>query len=159
MARNFLNNLRVTAIHGSISTTAQTHYSDQVDMAGYEGCAFEFVFRSTGASTGTAAVTIVGTDTSTADSTSYAAINGATMTVRKSTTASTKRVGVLDMYRPQYRYLKAKVVQQAKIATLAIIANKYDARYVPDAQSTGVTAAAHAAATLAATFKTVVEGT
>jgi hypothetical protein len=159
MARNLLNGLKKTAVYGVTTTTAQTVYSDQVDMANYEGCVFTAVFKSTGASTGTAALSIIGTDTSTAASTDYTALNGASITVRKSTTASAKRVGALDIYRPQYRYLKAKVVQLAKIAVCSIVADHYGARYEPVTQSTAVSAAAHAAATLAASFKTVIEAT
>jgi hypothetical protein len=154
--RNYLKDTHVKVIHGSISTSAQTHYSSQVDMAGYEGCCFVFTFRSTGASTGTAAVTIVATNTSTADSTSYTAITGAAITVRKSTAASATRTGAIDVCFPQQRYLKAKVVQQEKIATLSIVAHKYSPKVSPVVQSTAVSLTAHAAATVAASFPIVV---
>jgi hypothetical protein len=159
MARNFLKENQVVSLLGSISTTAQTHYSAQVDTANYEGVAFLAAYRSTGASTGTAALTIVGTDTSTAASTNYTALNGASITVRKSTTLSCIRTGAIDCYRPQYRYLKAKSVNQAKITTLNIIGVKYGPRYGPVTQSTAVAAASHLAATVAASFVTCIEAT
>ena len=149
MAQNFTKGVKTNAVYGVLSTTAATVYSDQVDMAGYEGCRFVVLAKSTGASTGTAALSIVGTDTSTAASTSYAAVSGASITICKSTTASSKRIGTIDVFQPQKRYLKAKWVQLAKIALSGIVAEKYGPRIEPVAQST-YAASAFLAATVAA---------
>ncbi len=128
MSRNFCKGLKQDAVYGVTTTTAQTIYSDQVDLANYEGVMFSAVFKSTAASTGTATFTVIGTDTSTAASTSYTALNGASVTIAKSTTATGKRIASIDCYRPQYRYVKAKVVKLAKILISGIVAQKYGPR-------------------------------
>jgi hypothetical protein len=136
MGHSLNKGVKTNAVYGVLSTTAATVYSDQVDMSGYEGCRFVAIAKSTGASTGTAALTIVGTNTSTAASTGYVAISGASITVAKSTTASSQRIGTIDVLHPQKRYLKAKWVQLAKIALSGIVAEKYGPRVEPVAQST-----------------------
>jgi len=136
MAQNFTKGVKTNAVYGVLTTTAGTVYGDQVDAAGYEGVRFIALAKSTGASTGTGTFSIVGTDTSTADSTSYTAITGASITVDNSTTASSQRIGTIDVFQPQYRYLRAKWVQLAKIALSGIVAEKYGARVEPVAAST-----------------------
>ena len=136
MARNFSKYIKQDAVYGPLSSTAKTDYSSQVDTANYEGVLFSALFKSTGASTGHCTFTVVGTDTSTAASTSYTALNGASVTVENSTTANAKRVASIDCYRPQYRYLKAKVVKQAGIFLNAILAQKYNPRVEPAEAST-----------------------
>jgi len=60
MAQQLSKGIKQTAVYGVTTTTANsTLYSDYVDMANYNGCMFTFLFKSTGASTGTAALTIV----------------------------------------------------------------------------------------------------
>lgn len=135
MATNLSRMVKTNCAMGVLTSTAATAYGDKIDMAGYEGCRFVGIFKSTAASTGTAVFTIIGTDTSTAASTSYTALNGASITVPKSTTAKTERFVVMDVYRPQYRYLKAKLVQTAKIWPSGIIADQYGTRYQPTSPS------------------------
>ncbi len=136
MAQNFSKGIKLDASYGTLTTTAATVYGDQIDMANYDGVLLIGSFTSTGASTGIATWTVVGTDTSTAASTSYSALNGASVTVTASTTASGKRVAAIDLYRPQYRYLKAKLVKEAGILLNSITCLKYDTRVEPAAAST-----------------------
>ncbi len=137
MAINLSRAVKINQISSLVVTTAaaSSSYSAQVDMANYEGCVFIASFASSAASTGTASYKIRGTDTSTAASTSYTTLNGATVTVPASTTASSKRLAIIDCYRPTYRYLKADVVRKAKIGLNGIVAVQYGPRYQPTTPS------------------------
>ena len=110
---------------------ASTDYSAMIDMKGYSGCLFTAMFASTGASTGTAAFSIIGTNTSTAASTSYSTIAGASVTICKSTTAKAARWASIDVYLPKYRYMKGKIIREAKIGTNAILAQRYACNLTP----------------------------
>lgn len=136
MARNFSKYIKQDCVYGVTTTTAATYFGDQVDCANYEGVLITATFKSTAGSTGTAVFTVVGTDTSTAASTSYTALNGASITVTKSTAANAKRIASIDCYRPQYRYLKAKVVKTARLLQNSIVAQKYNPRVEPAEAST-----------------------
>jgi hypothetical protein len=146
MGVNFSRSVNQNAVYGILSSTAKTVYSDKIDLSGYQGVNIVALFKSTGASTGTAAFTVVGTDTSTAASTSYTAITGASVTVAASTTANDKRICSIDCCQPIYRYLKAKLVKQAGIFLNGMIAEKYGAATEPVAASTTYAAATAAAA-------------
>lgn len=142
------------AVYGVLSSTAKTVYGDKVDLSGAEGVVFTATFKSTAASTGTAVFSVVGTDTSTAASTSYTAIGSATVTIAKSTTANDKRVASIDCCQPIYRYVKAKLVKQAGIFLNSITAEKYGLAVQPAAASTtyaGATAALSNVLTIGAT--------
>jgi len=133
---NLSRSINHNAVYGVLSSTAKTVYSAQVDLSGAEGVRFLACFKSTAASTGTAALTVVGTDTSTAASTDYTAITGASVTIAKSTTANDKRIASLECCRPIYRYVKAKLVKQAGIFLNSIVAEKYGLATEPAAAST-----------------------
>lgn len=136
MANNFSKSIKQDAVYGVTTTTAKTFFGDKVDMATYEGALFTATFKSSAASTGHCTWTIVGTDTSTAASTSYTALNGASVTVEHSTTAGDKRIASIDCYRPQYRYLRTKMVKQAGILLNSIVCQKYSPCVQPAAAST-----------------------
>jgi len=131
--RNISREFAPTAVLGYTASTAaaSTDYSAMVDAAHYGGCLFTAMFASTGASTGTAAFSIVGTNTSTGDSTSYSTINGASVTVCNSTTAKAARWASIDTYLNKYRYLKAKVVRTSMIGTNGILAQRYACNLTP----------------------------
>lgn len=135
--KNLSRLTKATAVYGVLSSTAKSIYSDQVDMTEYDGCLFSAMFKSTAGSTGTAAFTIVGTNSSTAGSTAYATINGASATVAKSTSADDKRLVQIDVDKSTYRYLKAKLVKQAKILLSGIIAQQYAGSHLPASTASG----------------------
>lgn len=146
MGVNFSRSITANAVYGVLTTTAGTVYSDIVDLSGAKGVLFSALFKSTAASTGTATFTVVGTDTSTAASTDYTAITGASVTITNSTTANAKRLASIDVCQPIYRYVKAKLVKEAKILLNGILAQKYGLSVEPAAASTTYAAATAAAA-------------
>lgn len=154
MANNFSRSIKQDAVYGVTTTTAKTFYGDRVDMANFEGALFTALFKSTAGSSGTVAFTIVGSNsTATADG-SLTALNGATCTVSKSTSATDKRVASIDVFRPQYRYLKAKFVKQAGILCNAVLCQKYGERVESAAASTTYAAATAAGAKVLAVEST-----
>jgi hypothetical protein len=136
MGLNLSRSVTRNAVYGILSSTAKTVYSDKVDLSGAKGVVFTALFKSSGASTGHATFTVVGTDTSTAASTSYTAITGASVTVENSTTPTDKRVCNIDCCNPIYRYVKAKLVKQAGIFLNGIVAQKYGLSVEPASAST-----------------------
>ncbi len=82
----------IASVMNNIASTAaeSTGWSDQVDLTECDSVLFVANLRSTAASTGTATLSVYGTNTSTADSTSYTAITGASVSIANSTTASAK---------------------------------------------------------------------
>lgn len=155
MAINFTKKIKTDGVFASVTTTANsTLFTDYVDLANYEGVAFTAIFKSTAASTGTCVMTAVGAESSTTAKASATAINGASVTIAKSTTANGKRVCGIDLYRPQYRYVAAKFVKTDRLILNGVIAQRYGTRYQPAPDST-----TYAAATAAASFDLVVEGT
>lgn len=146
MAQNFSKGLKQTAVQGVTTTTANsTIYGDRVDMANYDGCMFSFVFKSTATSTGTAGLSIVGSNSSTAAAATYTAISGASLTVTKSSNANSKRLASIDVYRPQYRYLRPLVVKKDRLILESVIAQQYGPRQEPAGASTTLAAATAAA--------------
>lgn len=129
--RNISREFSPTAVLGKTDSTAaaSTDYSAMIDMKGYSGVLFTAMFASTGASTGTAAFSIVGTNTSTADSTSYSTISS--VTICKSTTAKAARWASIDVYLPKYRYMRAKLIRTAMIGTNAALAQRYACNLTP----------------------------
>jgi hypothetical protein len=155
MARNFIKTVKTDGVFASVTTTANsTLFSDYVDLANYEGCMLTAIFKSTAASTGTCTFTVVGADSTSTAKASATAVNGASVSVAHSTTLNGKRVAAIDVYRPQYRYVAAKLAKQAGLICNGIIAQRYGTRYQPAPAST-----TYAAATAAASFDLVVEGT
>jgi hypothetical protein len=124
----------VTSFLGS--SAASTTYSTQVDMAGYDGCLFTATFGTTAGSTGTATFSIRGTNTSTAASTLYSAISGASVTIAASTTARTGKFASIDIYLSKYRYLKSRFVRTAGVRVQSVLAQSYASRYLPTSPST-----------------------
>ena len=155
MAQNFIKAIKTDNVFAAVTTTANsTLFSDYVDLANYEGCQLTALFKSTAGSTGTCTFTAVGADSTSTAKASATAINGASVAVTASTAANGKRVAAIDVYRPQYRYVAAKLVKKAGLICNGILAQKYGTRSYPAPAST-----TYAAATAAAAFDLVIEGT
>lgn len=155
MARNFIKGITTDTVFATVTTTANsTLFSDYVDLANAEGCMFTAIFKSTAGSTGTCTFTVVGADSTSTAKASATAINGASVSVTASTAANAKRTAAIDVYRPQYRYVAAKFNKKNRLILCGAIAQRYGLRVNPTTAST-----TPAAATAAAAFKLVIEGT
>ncbi len=131
---NLSKDVKTTLISIALTSTAETDYSDQIDMSGYDGVWFQAIVATTAASTGTATFAAVGTNTSTAASTDYSSITGASVTITPTTSVISKFCS-LDMPKPRYRYLKTKSVRTAKCAFGGILAHQYSPATAPVTQS------------------------
>lgn len=129
---NLLKNVKVDQILGyyAAGTTART--SDIIDMAGYDGVLFVAGF-GTLIENGTLNVQVLQNDSNT--TVGMAAVSGtAAHTVTAANAALTKSAIVVDVYKPQERYLEVTVtpaVQNAVI--LGVTAIRYKGKMGPDA--------------------------
>lgn len=128
------------------TAAASSAYSDKIDMADFSGCLFTAAFQSSAASTGTATFSIKGSTSSTAGSSAYSVINGASITIPKSTSATSKRWAAIDIYLPKYRYLKALVNRKQMIGVNAVLAQRYAPKYMPTTPGSTTIATATVAA-------------
>ncbi len=132
MGTQALKGFKKTLVKGYLSSTAAgTTYSDKIDMANFDGVAFDLAFGTTAGSTGTATFSVVGTDTSTAASTSYAALTGFSASITATTAGTVGKFASIEVTRPQYRYLKAKLVRVGKVRVQSIMATQSGPRYEP----------------------------
>ncbi len=122
------------------STGTADVFSNQVDVSGFDGVLFRGIFGTTATSTGTGTFSVVGTNTSTAASTDYSTINGASVTIAASTTARAGRFLSVDVDKPKYRYLRAKLERTAGVRWQGTLADRYSARYLPTSPSTSTLA-------------------
>jgi hypothetical protein len=145
---NFTKQTKLIQVTGFTASTAaaSTAWSDKIDLANWTGVRFISSYRSTAASTGTATFAIYATDTSTADSTSYAAIALATQTIPKSTTAKSQRYAAIDVQGKLMRYVKARITRKRYLGINSVIAELYGPRSLPVTHSSTTAALATAAA-------------
>jgi hypothetical protein len=133
---NLSKSVKNTLVQGYLSSTgAVTAYGNQIDMSGFDGVQLTGVLGTTVGSTGTAALSLVGTNTSTAASTSYSAITGASVTITATTAGTTGKFVLLDCPKPRYRYLKVKLTRVGKVRWQGTVANQYAPAVEPVTQS------------------------
>jgi hypothetical protein len=134
---NLSKSVKNTLVSGYLSSTgAVTHYSAQIDMCGFDGLQLKGVLGTTAGSSGTAALSLVGTNTSTASSTDYSSITGASVTITATTAGTTGKFVLLDCPKPRYRYLKAKLTRVGKVRWQGTFAEQYSPATEPVTQST-----------------------
>jgi hypothetical protein len=132
MLKNLSREVKATQALGYVSSTgATTQYGAKIDTAGFSGCRHVLSFGTTAGSTGTATFTVVGTNTSTAASTSYATINGASVAIAAVTAGTLGKFASIDLWLLKYRYLKAKITRTGKVRINSVMADAYGAQYVP----------------------------
>lgn len=137
MARQLTKESKLLACSSQLTSTAGTFYTAPlIDTAGYQGCRFIAVIRSTAGSTGTIAWTIGGQNTTSTASTNFNAITGASVTVAVCATASALRIGSIEVAAPQYRYLRSKMVKKTKIIVQSVLAELYGPSESPANPST-----------------------
>ena len=139
--KNLSRLLSADLVQGFLTSTGTADvYSEQVDVSGFDGCLFRGIFGTTATSTGTATFSVVGTNTSTAASTDYSSINGASVTIAASTTARLGKFLGIDIDKPKYRYLQAKLERTAGVRWQGTLSDCYSARYAPTSPSTSTLA-------------------
>ncbi len=133
---NLSSNSKLTGIQaplltGSGSTGTPGTLSDSVDMSGFNGCLFTGFVGTVGGTTTTVTLAVF---SSTAIGGTYAAIGGASMT---STGGDSDQLMVIDVYKPQDRFLKAGLVRAGINAEYGgTIATQYEPNEVPTVHST-----------------------
>ena len=139
--KNLSRLLSADLVQGYLTSTGTADdYSEQVDVSGFDGCLFRGIFGTTASSTGTGAFSVIGTAISTAASTDYSSLDGASVTIAASTTVRLGKFIGIDVDKPKYRYLKAKLERTAGVRWQGTLADRYSARYLPTSPSTSTLA-------------------
>lgn len=132
---NLTDNVKIDQVLGYYAAGTTKRTSDILDMAGYDGVVFV-----AGLGTIIEAGTIdVFPEQNTANSTSgMAEIAGtAAYTVTAAAAALTKSCIIVDVYKPQERYVQCNITPAAQNAViLGIVAIRYGGRIMPDAFAT-----------------------
>ena len=129
MLKNFCKEVWLDRIESYYSSTVATDfYSDQVDMANYDGACFIHMWGTTAGSSGTFIATVVGTDTSTAASTDYETISGSSIAITATTAGTVQKFTRQEVYRPRYRYLKTLINRTGKTNFHGTMVFKYGGR-------------------------------
>lgn len=118
---NLSTDVKVTKVHAYESTAAATHYSDILDMSGYEGVVFIASMGSAAADIGVNAQQ----DTDPAGGTM------ADLAGTKILSDATQKNFVLDLYRPTERYVRLAVLRGTTSTIEAIWAIQYGPRLKP----------------------------
>lgn len=139
---NLVKEVKVDQVLGYFAAGTTVRKSAIVDMAGYEGCMFVFVF-GTLLGTGTLACDINGNTANATGGTKLA--GGATHTVTAADALLSQSAVVVDIYQPDpatSRYLEAMVTPAvANAVILGVTAIRYNGKNKPEV-TTGLLAAA-----------------
>jgi len=131
MIKNLLKNATIGLAVAGTSGGSTSVNTAVFDMQGYEGILF-VAFNGVAGSSDWGIWAEMGTSSGLSSTSST--IAGSKV---NSTSAGTDIAMVLDIYRPQHRYVKANVDQQSSGDIGGVIAIQYGARKFPISQSTG----------------------
>lgn len=135
MNRNLNTEVSTRLIVPPLATGGTNHYSDYVDMQGYEGCRFVGIVGTVG-STSSVSMRIYGATSSTKASTSYTALSTGSDATVSSSKGEDDGEFVVDCYRPRYRYLKALITRTGSSAEFGgVIADRYGPRVISSTKS------------------------
>jgi len=127
---NEKQNVKITKVHAYESAAGSTHYSDILDMAGFEGVVFVASIGTAAANNGVNAQQ----DTDAAGGT-MADLEGT-----KILSDATQTDFVLDIYRPTERYVRLAVLRGTSTTIEAVWAIQYGAHKMPTDNDTAAQA-------------------
>jgi len=135
MLNNLLNNVKITSVLAKVASGTAVSYSDIVDMSGFDSVCF---IAKLGAIVSGSVVTLAAQQNTLNSTAAMATLEGSATDTNGSPTGD-DGVLVLDIVRPQERYLRAVLTSATQAAEKdAIIAIQYNAKDMPITQGTTV---------------------
>ena len=119
---NLSQNVKITKVHAYEGAAGSDHYSDILDMAGWDGVVFLASIGTAAANNGVNAEQ----DTDSAFGTDPQDLEGT-----KILSDATQTDFVLDIYRPTERYVRLQIIRGTSTTIEAVWAIQYQGRYMP----------------------------
>jgi hypothetical protein len=120
--KNFVTNFKITKVHAAEGAAAADHYSDVVDMAGWDGAVFLVSIGSAASNNGAN----LEQDTASGFGTDPQDLEGT-----KILSDGTQTDFVLEVYRPTDRYVRCQVIRGTSTTIEAIWCIQYRGRKMP----------------------------
>lgn len=142
MFSNILKDCAIDLVEGDATAGTSTLTSDVLDMSGWDGVCFIAV---TGDVTDTSVLTLAVLDDTDTNVSGATAITGASATFTADATSADEKLLIVDVYRPQKRYVHCTLARATANAVVGgIIAIRYRGAKSPVTQGSTVVASTFA---------------